>query len=119
MGGPVESASVEAAAKSVPAELMAAWLEARLDCPVERIASRRRTVIEIKLQTIKGDIVLVHHGNEEAIITVPGQPDRPVVLPFRTPNQLLTEELRSLDADPIFDETMDVVRKRAKRGDVE
>ena len=66
--------------------------------------------------TDAGNIVLTHRGDNTGELQVPGQPDSNVVLPLRTPNQLLSEELRNLDSDPIFDEVMETVLTRGTRG---
>lgn len=112
----VETAVVESGASSVPAELMAAWLESRLGIQAERTTATRRGAIRITLNTTKGDVILGHDGVGEALLSVPGQADRPVVLDLRDPQQLLAEELRRLDVDPVFDSVMATVLARHERG---
>jgi len=118
VGADVTKAVVEAGSRSVPADLMAAWLEARLGCEVERVETTHRGHICMRLHTSRGDITLTHDPNGPALLSIPGQPDRPVVLPFRDPNELLAEELRHMDVDPVYEETLAALLARHERGDV-
>ena len=113
---PVSRAEIATHGDSVPAELLASWLQTTLNCPVKTTVGLEVGLIHITLTTEAGDIVLIHRGDNTGELEVPGQPDSTVVLPLRTPNQLLSEELRSLDSDPIFDEVMETVLARGTRG---
>lgn len=113
---PVLRAEVATHADSVPAELLASWLQSTLNCPVKAVIGTDAGLIKITLMTDAGNIVLTHRGDNTGELQVPGQPDSNVVLPLRTPNQLLSEELRNLDSDPIFDEVMETVLTRGTRG---
>lgn len=94
---------VEADAKNAPAELMAAWLESRLRCPVTMTHTDGPGITGIRLQTAAGDIAVLRADGATATYQVPGQPKRTVALKRRTVNELLTEELRRMDADDIFE----------------
>lgn len=112
---PVVAAEVQAGNSSVPALLMAAWLESRLGFVVPLSAEQVPGTIAITLQLADGTAVVLEHGAEEAHLDIPGQPPRVVALPFRSRNQLLQEELARLHTDPVFDTVIKVVLERAER----
>ena len=109
---PVLHAEVATHAPSVPAELLSSWLQGALGCPVATVTGAAALVTRVNLTTAVGDIVLTHRGDDTGELVVPGHPTSQVVLPLRTPNQLLAEELRNLDSDPIFDEVLETVLSR-------
>lgn len=110
---PVTAARVEAPQDTAPAELMTAWLESRLGVRVDRhFAGGPGHIQGVHLTTAGGTISLVRTGDREAIYSVPGQPDRPVALQVRSTHDLLSEELRRLDADRVFDDTVAALLKR-------
>ena len=106
-------ATVEAARDNAPAELMSAWLQGRLDVPVSRKNTRGPGITGVRLVTPAGDISVIR--DEEGVMAeyrVPGQPKRTVALKRRDINQLITEELRRMDADDIFEDATEVLLKR-------
>ncbi len=100
----ITHATIEAAADNAPAELMDGWLRARLGVEVERIANDGPGITAVRLSTTSGDIALQRPGSGVACYEVPGQPTREVALKRRDINELITEELRRMDADEIFEE---------------
>ena len=112
----VTSASVIGPPESSPSELLAAWLEMRLDVPVTRPKpeSDYPGLHGVRLGTESGEIVLRRVSATDAILTLPGQPDRPVALARRTAQQLLTEELTRLSGDDAFDHLMAYVATRGR-----
>ena len=68
----------------------------------------------VRLGTESGEIVLRRVSATDAILTLPGQPDRPVALARRTAQQLLTEELTRLSGDDAFDHLMAYVATRGR-----
>ncbi len=97
-------ATVEADPNNAPAELLASWLQARLQVPVERTDTGGPGITAVRLHTPGGDIAVLRTDGLMASYEVPGQPKRAVALKRRTMTQLLTEELRRMDDDDIFEQ---------------
>jgi glucose-6-phosphate dehydrogenase assembly protein OpcA len=119
--GRVSSASVTAERISPSADLLQAWLTGRLRTKVERRVSDGPGITDVVLHTRKGDVSLVRYDGKLATLSAPGQPDRPVALKRRDLAELLGEELRRLDPDEIYEETVHALVKlndgsRAKSG---
>jgi glucose-6-phosphate dehydrogenase assembly protein OpcA len=102
----VTAASVQAERISPSADLLAAWLTARLRVPVERSSSRGPGITQVVLQTREGDIRIERPDGRLAALTLPGQPERPIALKRREVAELLAEELRRLDPDEIYEQTV-------------
>lgn len=112
----VTMVTVSAAERNAPAELMAAWLEARLGVDVERKNSVGPGLTEVKLSTREGDIVVAREpGASVATYSIPEQPSRKVALKRRSLNELITEELRRMDADDAFEEATQTLLTRVQR----
>ncbi|HWL97092.1 MAG TPA: glucose-6-phosphate dehydrogenase assembly protein OpcA [Nocardioidaceae bacterium] len=107
----VTAASVRAERVSPSAELLSAWLTARLKIAVERRSSRGPGITEVVMQTADGEIRIERPDGRLAALTLPGQPDRPVALKRRDIAELLAEELRRLDPDEIYEQTVDSLVK--------
>lgn len=119
-GGRIRSAVVEAARDNAPAELMAAWLEARLGVEVERRTTKGPGLTAVRLVTAAGDIAIKRpSGTTTAAYIVPGQPQREVALKRRELNELITEELRRMDADEIFEQASQQLLARLSDGRAE
>jgi glucose-6-phosphate dehydrogenase assembly protein OpcA len=114
----VTAASVRAERISPSAELLSAWLTARLKVNVDRRNSRGPGITEVVMQTADGEIRIERPDGRLAALTLPGQPDRPVALKRRDIAELLAEELRRLDPDEIYEQTIEslvkIESKRAK-----
>lgn len=102
----VLGATVAAEHNSAGALLLAAWLESRLGVPVEREVSDGPGITRATLRTATGDIAIVRADGRLATYEVPGQPQRLVALKRRAVADLMTEELRRMDADDIFHHTI-------------
>ncbi|MDQ4084728.1 MAG: glucose-6-phosphate dehydrogenase assembly protein OpcA [Actinomycetota bacterium] len=102
----VTAASVRAERISPSADLLAAWLTTRLRVPVERSSSRGPGITEVVLRTADGDIRIERPDGRLAALTLPGQPERPIALKRREVAELLAEELRRLDPDEIYEQTV-------------
>ncbi|MFF0268468.1 glucose-6-phosphate dehydrogenase assembly protein OpcA [Kribbella sp. NPDC004536] len=102
----VTGAEVTAARGNPSADLMAAWLQSRLKVLVEQRTSRGPGVTAVRLFTPSGAIALTRPDGAVATFSVPGQPDRPVALKRRTTSELLSEELRRLDPDDVYAQTL-------------
>jgi glucose-6-phosphate dehydrogenase assembly protein OpcA len=107
----VTAASVRAERVSPSAELLSAWLTARLKVAVDRRSSRGPGITEVVMQTADGEIRIERPDGRLAALTLPGQPDRPVALKRRDIAELLAEELRRLDPDEIYEQTVDSLVK--------
>lgn len=102
----VTAATVRAERISPSADLLAAWLTARLRVPVDRRSSKGPGITQVVLETTDGDIRIERPDGRLAALTLPGQPDRPVALQRREIAELLAEELRWLDSDEIYEQTV-------------
>lgn len=104
----VTEARVEGAATSPSADLLAGWLAQTLRVPVRRV--RRRGVdglLSVHLQLRDGPVDLVRPEQDDvALLRAPGQPEREVALPKRPDRDCLAEELRRLDEDEVYGETL-------------
>lgn len=112
----ISEATVVGARDNAPATLMAAWLEDRLGVPVHRTNSAGPGITSIHLTTPAGDISVERADGVMASYRVPGQPERMVALRRRDINELITEELRRMDADDIFEAATRTLLARAERG---
>lgn len=96
-----------AAERSNPsADLLAAWLTYRLDIQVERVISKGPGITKVRLATGGGDIAISRPDGILAEFTIPNAPNRPVALKRRETAELLAEELRRLDTDDIYQDTV-------------
>ena len=102
----IVSAEVGAAKNNPSAELLATWLENQLRVPVERKSTRGPGLTSVQLTTKHGNITISRPDGRLATLERTGQPDRAVALPRRTTEELLAEELRRLDPDDIYNETI-------------
>lgn len=104
---PVTSGVVAGAPDSPSTELLAAWLATRLRVPIRRVATPRGSGISaVRLERRSGPIDLVRPGEQVAILSQPGQPDRRIALPRRGEAECLADELRRLDPDVTYAETL-------------
>ncbi len=101
--------TVGAEAGNPSADLMAAWLGLRLGVPVHQDVSPGPGVTEVSFMTADGKIVISRADGRNATLSRPGEPDRFVALHRRDTNELLAEELRRLDPDDVYGETLAVL----------
>jgi len=111
--GKVENASVTAERISPSADLLSAWLGDRLRCHVERHNSAGPGITRVVLTTAQGDVTISRTDGRLATLCSPGEPDRPVALKRRDLDELLSEELRRLDPDDVY---ADTVQRMARTG---
>jgi glucose-6-phosphate dehydrogenase assembly protein OpcA len=112
----ISSAIVEGEAYNPSAELLALWLGHRLRVPVERTVSDGPGLTAVRLVTSDGEICLDRADGSLAELAMPGQPDRHVALPRRGTSDLLIEELRRLDPDEIYEDTVKFGLTKAGQG---
>ena len=98
----VRRASVTAERISPSADLLRAWLSDRLHVTVDRKNSAGPGITEVVLETKEGPIRISRTDGRLATFASPGRPDRPVALRRRELPDLLTEELRRLDEDAVY-----------------
>jgi glucose-6-phosphate dehydrogenase assembly protein OpcA len=99
-------ATVAAEANNPSADLIAAWLTGRLGVPVQMEISDGPGVTEVSFMTANGKIVISRADGRNATLSRPGEPDRYVALHRREVPELLAEELRRLDPDEVYGETL-------------
>ena len=100
------SGEVQAEQDNPTADLIAAWLDLRLDIPVRRSVSAGPGITGVTFATSDGDISLSRPDGRTATLSWPGRPDRMVALHRRETAELLAEELRRLDPDEVYAETL-------------
>jgi glucose-6-phosphate dehydrogenase assembly protein OpcA len=104
---PITAVEVQGASDSPSTILLASWLLRALDIPVTIVADPPGTGIRgVRLCRAAGDIRLHRPGFAVAELTKPGQPTQRISLPRRTLQDCLAEELRRLDPDEVFGETI-------------
>lgn len=104
---PVITATVTGASDSPSADLLAGWLAEALRCPVKRGRTRAGTgMTKVRLERRSGNIDLTRPDGAVATLAQPGQPVRRISLGRRELTQCLADELRRLDPDEIYAETL-------------
>ena len=114
--GKVRSAEVVSERISPSADLLAAWLRSRLKIEVTRASSKGPGITLVRMATADGDIAISRPDGRLAQFTIPGQPDRPVALKRRETAELLAEELRRLDPDDVYAQTVKVFAAVSRDG---
>lgn len=106
---PITGCTLEVERNNPSGTLLAAWLHARLGVPVQVRASKGAGLTGVSVHTTHGDITLSRPAGGVAHLTRPGFPDREAALGRRTTEGLIAEELRRLDADEVYGETLQAV----------
>lgn len=104
----VSEALVVAAPDSPSGDLLAGWLAAQLKCPVSIArAPDRSGIISVRLTRKSGTIDLVRpqDGNVATLVQT-GQPERTIALPHRKDAECLSDELRRLDPDEVYEDAL-------------
>ncbi|HEX5190365.1 MAG TPA: glucose-6-phosphate dehydrogenase assembly protein OpcA [Streptosporangiaceae bacterium] len=102
----ISEVTVGAEADNPSADLMAAWLALKLRVPAHQDATPGPGVTEVSFVTADGKIVISRADGRNATLSRPGEPDRFVALHRRDTDELLAEELRRLDPDEVYGETL-------------
>lgn len=102
----IKSGRVEAERVSPSADLLAAWLADQLKIKVERTVSKGPGITSVSLMTGGGPIEISRPDGLLAQFTIPNAPNRPVALKRRENAECLAEELRRLDPDDIYEDTV-------------
>jgi glucose-6-phosphate dehydrogenase assembly protein OpcA len=106
---PVLAGEIAAEQDNPTADLIAAWLSLRLSVPVSRIVSGGPGITGVGFTTPEGDITITRTDGRTATLAWPGRIDRMVALHRRDTAELLAEELRRLDPDEVYAETLSQV----------
>ncbi|MBE7324374.1 glucose-6-phosphate dehydrogenase assembly protein OpcA [Nocardioides sp. Y6] len=88
------------------ASLLRAWLADRLKVDIALERSEGPAVTEVVLETAEGDLSISRPDGGQATLRTPGRPDRTISLRIRDWPELLSEELRHLDPDEAYAETV-------------
>ncbi|RLK59275.1 glucose-6-phosphate dehydrogenase assembly protein OpcA [Actinokineospora cianjurensis] len=103
----VTDATVTGEADSPSTDLLAGWLAARLNVPVRRVkAANGQGIVSVALERKSGPVELLRPDGKVGTLTQPGQPARRVALQRREVRDCLSEELRRLDPDEPYEETL-------------
>jgi glucose-6-phosphate dehydrogenase assembly protein OpcA len=102
----VTAARLEAEENNPSADLLAAWLRDRLAVDVTQARSDGPGITAVRMTTDSGDIAVTRPDGRLAAYAVPGQPERRVALKRRDTTELITEELRRMDADVVYERTL-------------
>ncbi|GLW94261.1 glucose-6-phosphate dehydrogenase assembly protein OpcA [Actinokineospora globicatena] len=108
----VTDATVTGEADSPSTDLLAGWLAARLKVPVRRAkAANGQGIVSVALERKSGPVELLRPDGKVGTLTQPGQPARRVALQRREVRDCLSEELRRLDPDEPYEETLNALAK--------
>jgi glucose-6-phosphate dehydrogenase assembly protein OpcA len=88
------------------ADLIAAWLALRLGIEVQRGESGGPGVTEVGFDTPDGRVSISRPDGRTATLIWPGRPERRVALHRRDTDDLISEELRRLEPDEVYAETL-------------
>jgi len=103
---PITGATVHVQRSNPSGTLLASWLNLRLGVPVQIVSSRGPGVTQVAVHTTRGDLAISRPSGGVAVLSRPGFPDREAALHRRTADHLIAEELRRLDADEPYGETL-------------
>jgi glucose-6-phosphate dehydrogenase assembly protein OpcA len=103
---PITGGVVVAEEQNPTADLLAAWLSARLGVQFGRSNSEGPGITDVRLETTAGLVTISRPDGRLATLSRPGQPDRHVALHRRETAELVAEELRRLDPDEIYREAL-------------
>ncbi len=88
------------------ADLIAAWLGLRLGIEVQRGESAGPGITEVSFDTHDGKVSISRPDGRTATLSWPGRPERRVALHRRETADLIAEELRRLEPDDVYAETL-------------
>ena len=103
---PVIRAEVLAERDNPSGDMLAAWLSVRLGIPVRRAASGGPGITDARFEVEDGRISVSRYDGRTATLSKTGEPDRRVALHRRDQAELLAEELRRLDPNDVYAESL-------------
>ena len=101
----IESPAASAVVVGEPSpsrELVAGWLRASLEVPVDCTDASGGGISEVRIALEDGQVSITSDSGRTALLSRTGQPDRRMPLEPRELGDLLAEELRRLDADETY-----------------
>ncbi len=104
--GEITGGTVAAEPRNPSADLIAAWLTGKLRAPFTRDVSGGPGITEVRFVTTDGDITITRPDGRTATLSRPDQGERRVALHRRDTADLLSEELRRLNPDEVYGETL-------------
>lgn len=107
LSGEVTSVRVKGEATNPSRALLAGWLGSRLGSEVALEDTPGPGVTGVDLAVGGTTVTLSRTDGRTAVVSRPGQPDRSLPLPRRELSDLLTEDLRRLDADDTYGEALE------------
>jgi glucose-6-phosphate dehydrogenase assembly protein OpcA len=111
----IKSVLIEAENGNPSADLLAAWLQSRLKVDATRKISDGPGLTAVRMATAAGDIAITRPDGLLAYYAVPGQPERLVALKRRDYTELISEELRRMDADDVYERAVKSLLDGAQR----
>jgi glucose-6-phosphate dehydrogenase assembly protein OpcA len=102
----VHGGTVAAEEGNPTADLLTAWLSSRLRVPFSQEVSGGPGITGVSFVVDDGEITIARPDGRTATLSRPGQPDRHVALQRRDTAELLSEELRRLNPDEVYGETL-------------
>src|SRR3984957_4326788 len=88
------------------ADLIAAWLRVRLGIDAQGGESEGPGITEVGFETPDGKVTISRPDGRTATLCWPGRPERRVALHRRDTDDLIAEELRRLEPDEVYAETL-------------
>lgn len=108
----VTKARIHGDTNSASILLLGAWLQLNLGCEIELSYDDKVAGIQhIVLETAAGEISISRPDGHNATLQQPGQPEHVIALPARTLGDCLAEELRRLDADPVYGDVLKLYKE--------
>ncbi|AWB92191.1 glucose-6-phosphate dehydrogenase assembly protein OpcA [Aeromicrobium chenweiae] len=104
--GTVTGGTVTAGTGNPVAILLVSWLESRLKVPIKRKRIDTPQIASVVLHTAEGDVLIERVDSVSCHFSVPGSSPREVPLGARPLAELLAEDLRRLDADDVYAQTI-------------
>jgi glucose-6-phosphate dehydrogenase assembly protein OpcA len=104
---PLVRAEVLAEAGNPSGDILASWLSVRLGIPVRRGVSAGPGITDVRFETQRGQIGISRPDGRTATLSRTGEPDRRVALHRRDQSELLAEELRRLEPDDVYAESLE------------
>jgi glucose-6-phosphate dehydrogenase assembly protein OpcA len=102
----IRNVSIEAERENPSAELLRRWLGTSLECSSTVTWGDGPGITSVSLHTPAGDYCVDRPDGRIAMLRRPASPDASVALPRRELSALLAEELRRLDPDEVYEETV-------------
>lgn len=100
-------------------DILASWLAVRLGIPVHRGLSGGPGITDVTFGTARGEIGISRPDGRTATLSRTGEPDRRVALHRRDQAELLAEELRRLDPDDVYAESLEWLFSDHRQGEDE